>query len=394
MKKQIGLKTAVALMLLASALTCVLLLGGLWLYFGGGLLSDIRTYAALRRDIGEYYIGDYKDSDVTEAALSATVTALGDKWSYYMSPEDYQKYINSSNNQYSGLGISVKTDDATGGILVVSVYAGSSASAAGIVAGDIITAIDGKDITKLALSDATALVDRQIGQTVRLTVLGTDGKTREVSAEYALIDTNPVSYKLLEGAIGYIAIRNFDGGAAEEFIKAADDLVGKGATSFIFDVRNDGGGKVSELKKILDYLLPECDIFVSVEKDGKEDVSRSDADNVKLPAVVLVNSYTYSAAEYFAAALQEYQYATVVGQHTTGKNRSQITLELPDGGALHISSGEYLTPRRVSLTKQGGIAPDKDVALSDSDNVLLYNGQLDSAGDTQLNAAIQLLDKA
>jgi carboxyl-terminal processing protease len=396
MKKQIGLKTTVALMLLASALTCVLIIGGLLLYLGpgSGLLSDVRTYAALRRDIGEYYIGDYKETDVSEAALDAAVTALGDKWSYYMTPEEYQKYVNSSNNQYSGLGVTVRKDDATGGILIVSVFAGSSAEKAGLAAGEIITAIDGKDIKPLALSDATALIDRQIGQTVRLTVLGKDGKTRDADVVYALIDTNPVKSELLDGSVGYIAVKNFESSAADEFIKAANELMSRGAKSFIFDVRNNGGGKVSELKKMLDYLLPECDIFVAVEKNGKEDVSRSDAANVKLPSVVLVNSYTFSAAEYFAAALQEYNYASVAGQHTTGKNRSQITLTLPDGGALHISSGEYLTPNRVSLSKQGGITPDFELTLPDEDNVLLYNGQLDKSKDTQLQKAMELLKQS
>jgi carboxyl-terminal processing protease len=394
MNKKIGLLTAVALMLLASALTCVLLVGGARLFYGGNLFSDIRAYAALRHDVREYYIGRYKDSDVSEAALDAAVTALGDKWSYYMTPQEYQKYLNSSNNQYSGLGISVSKDDATGGMLVVSVMKDSSAEKAGIAAGDIITAIDGKDITKLSLKEATALVDRQIGQNVKLTLIGKDGKTREAAAEYALIDTDPVKSALLDSSIGYIAVKNFEGSTADDFIKAADDLVKQGAKAFIFDVRNNGGGKVTELKKMLDFLLPECDIFVSVDKSGKEDVSRSDAGNVKLPTVVLVNAYTFSAAEYFAAALQEYQYAAVVGQHTTGKNRSQITLELPDGGALHISSGEYLTPHRVSLTEKGGIAPDREIILTDNDNVLLYNGELDRSKDTQLLAALSVLEQS
>lgn len=396
MKKQIRLKTAVALMLLASALTCILLLGGLGLYLGLGtdMYDGIRTYIEMRRDIKNVYIGGYNDKEVSNAALSAAVAALGDKWSYYMTPEEYKDYLNASNNQYSGIGISVKKDGATGGIAVISVYKGSSAESSGIIAGDVITAINGKDVTKMGLSEATALIDGQIGQTVKLTLLGADGKTRELEVEYALINTNPVSYELLSGSVGYIKIKNFEGSVSDEFIKAADDLVGQGAKSFVFDVRNNGGGKVSELKKMLDYLLPACDIFVAVEKSGREDVSVSGPENVKRPSVVLVNSYSYSAAEYFAAVLQEYGYAKVVGQHTTGKNRSQITLSLPDGGALHISSGEYLTPRRVSLSEQGGITPDAEALLTEEDNALLYGGQLEKSEDTQLQKALEVLRQA
>lgn len=391
MKKQYGIKTVVALMLLASALTCTILLGAAAVYFGGGLSSGVRTYNALLQEIRANYIGDVDARDITTAACKAAVTALGDKWSYYMSSEEYQKYLSATKNQYSGLGISVKKDTESGGMQVVSVYGGSSAEKAGLAAGDVIVAIDGQDITKLALSDATALVDRQLGQTVKLTVKNKDGASRQIEATYELIDTKPVTSKLLENKVGYIAIKNFEGDAGEAFITAADDLVAQGATAFVFDVRNDGGGKVTELKKMLDYLLPECDIFVAVDKAGKEDVTTSDPKNTKLPAVVLVNSYTYSAAEYFAATLREYQYAQVVGKQTTGKNRSQITVTLPGGGALHISSGEYLTPGRVSLTAQGGLKPDQEVPLSDEDNVRLYNGQLEEVKDTQLQAALLLL---
>jgi carboxyl-terminal processing protease len=170
-------------------------------------------------------------------------------------------------------------------------------------------------------------------------------------------------------------------------------LVGQGATSFIFDVRNNPGGKVIEMKQILDYLLPECNIFVAVQKGGKEDVSTSGPEQLDLPAVVLVNRFSFSAAEYFAAVLQEYDYADVVGEHTTGKNRSQITIELSDGGALHISSGEYLTPNRVSLTEQGGIAPDYALSLTDDDNAALFAGQLEQSKDTQLQKALELINQ-
>lgn len=396
MKKRFSMKAVVALMLCASALTCVLLLAffGLYLGFGSDLFGEVRTYIALRRGIRDEYIGTYDGKDVSEAALASAVAALGDQWSYYLTPEEFGDYINASYNRYSGLGISVVKDEKTGGLLVMNVYAGSPAEKSGMVPGDLISAIDGKDITQMALSEAITLIDRQLGQTVMLTLLGADGATRDAAVEYALIETHPVSYELLDGAIGYIQIKNFEGGAGTEFTAAADDLMEQGAKAFIFDVRNNGGGKVSELRLMLDYLLPACEIFVSVDKSGREEVLVSDQDNVKLPSVILVNGFSFSAAEYFAACLSEYDYAAVVGQQTTGKNRSQITLRLPDGGALHISSGEYLTPNRVSLTGQGGLTPDYEIPLSDEDNALLYNDRLDPSKDTQLQKAIELLKQA
>ncbi len=393
MKKRFSLKTVIALMLAASALTCLLMLvlAARQLGFGTELFTGIRTYIALRRDIDEVFIGDYDGKNVSEAALAAAVEALDDRWSYYLTPEEYADYLDASLNQYSGLGINVSKHE-DGGLAVLDVFAGSSAEKAGIVTGDIITVIDGTALTAdMTLSEATALIDRELGQTVRLTLLGADGMTRETDVEFAIVETNPVSYALIDGDIGYIQIENFEAGAAEGFNDAVDTLLDDGAKSFIYDVRNNRGGRVSELKLILDRLLPECEIFISVEKTGEEDVSYSDADEFTSPSVVLVNNYSFSAAEYFAAVLQEYDYATIAGQATTGKSRSQITLTLPDGGALHISSGEYLTPNRVSLTEQGGIMPDVLTEMSEEDTAALYRGVLEKEDDVQLGEAIEIL---
>jgi carboxyl-terminal processing protease len=396
MKKSFGLKTVIALMLLASALTSVVLLGIVCLYAGAGstLFGEVRTYIELRRRIDALYIGEYEGKTVSEAALDATVAALGDRWSYYMTASEYQDYIESSNNQYSGIGISVRKDETTGGILVMSVYPDSSADKAGILAGDIISAVNGTDVTGMTLAEGSGLIEGEIGQTVVLDLLGKDGETRQVTAEYALIETNPISYELVDGSVGLIRIRNFEGGTADKFIQAADTLIQQGATSFVFDVRNNPGGKVLEMKQILDHLLPECEIFVAVEKNGNEEVSLSGPEQLDLPAIVLVNKHSFSAAEYFAAVLQEYDYAEVVGENTTGKNRSQITIELSDGGALHISSGEYLTPGRVSLTEQGGITPDHVLSLTDEDNAALYAGQLEKSKDLQLVKALEQIKKS
>jgi carboxyl-terminal processing protease len=396
MNRQFGTKTVIALMLLASALTCVILFAAAWLSIGRGadLIGEIRTYFELRRSIEEVYIGDYDAKDVSQAALAAVVESLGDPWSYYLNPEEYQEYINSSNNQYAGIGISVIEDEATGGIRIKMVYPGSAAEQSGLKAGDVIMTVNGTDVTQMEFYDATNLIEGEIGDTVTLKVLNSEGQTSDVDVVYALIDTNPVSYELLDGGIGYIAIEDFESSAADVFIAAADDLIRQGAKSFIFDVRNDGGGRVSELKRMLDYLLPEGEIFIAINKNGEESISESDASCIDMPAVVLVNNYSFSAAEYFAAVLGEYDYATVVGQQTTGKNRSQVTIELPDGGALHISSGEYVTPNRVSLFDQGGLTPDVEITMTDEQYGLLYNDQLEKQDDLQLQKAIELLKQA
>ena len=142
-------------------------------------------------------------------------------------------------------------------------------------------------------------------------------------------------------------------------------------------MRNNPGGKLSELITLLDHILPEGDLFVGVDRSGKETVTKSDNVCVKVPMSVIVNANTYSAAEFFAAALREYDWATIVGENTTGKGRSQTTELLSDGSAVHISSNKYLTPQRVDLSEQGGLIPDQTVTPGDDPEV-----------DQQLNAAI------
>jgi len=395
-KKQFQLRTVLALVLAASALASIVTVLCFYVYLGGGtpLFTEIKTYIALRRKIGSVYVGEADSEEISHAALSAAVGALGDRWSYYLTPEQLQAYLESSSNEFAGIGATVSKDEQSGGLLVEYVYPGSGAERAGIEPGDVIVSVDGEDITGLEFDKAVGKVAREIGESVLLGVVGEGGVRRDVTVEYAVIVVNPVRYEMLEGGVGYIAIQNFEARCADEFIAAVDALVEDGAQSLIFDVRNNGGGRAVELIRMLDHLLPEGEIFVGITARGEEDVVYSDADAVTRPAVVLVNQHSYSAAEYFAAVLREYNYAEIVGTRTTGKNRSQQTYLLPDGGALHISTGEYLTPNRVSLTETGGLEPDVVVEMSDEDNFALIYGKLPYEKDAQLQAALERLREA
>ena len=395
MNRKFSIKSVVALMLMASALTCavIAIVIAVFFRFDFSNLGEIEKYIELRHYIDDLYIGEYTGEELSDAALSATVESLDDRWSYYMTAEEYESYLNQSNNQYAGIGIKVQKDEATGGLLVMNVFEGTPAKAAGILPGETITTVGGTDITDLTAAEAGNLIGSYLGSTVTLTVLDETGAAREVSVTSELIFKNPVSYEMLDDMIGLIVIENFDADSAEQMIGALDELIDEGAGKIIFDVRNNGGGRVTELTKMLDKILPEGDIFVSVDKDGTETVTTSDESCVELPMAVLVNRNTYSAAEYFAAVLGEYGWAVTVGEQTTGKGRSQVTIALSDGSALHISSKEYLTPGRVSLSDTGGLTPQYEVALSDEEFTQLYYGLIDHAADAQLQKAALLLNE-
>ena len=230
----------------------------------------------------------------------------------------------------------------------------------------------------MSLEDVSLLIRSKVNKDFDLSVIDGNGDAKTVTLACEIIYKNPVSSRLLDGNIGYIRISNFEAGSSENTIKAIEKLIAMGAKSFVFDVRDNPGGLLSELVDLLDYILPEGDLFISVDKEGHETVQTSDKVSLKNKMVVLVNGNSYSAAEFFAAALQEYNWATIVGEQTTGKARSQITLELSDGSAVHISTHKYLTPNRIDLSEAGGVTPDISVAMDDE--------KTDNQLDTAINA--------
>ena len=323
-------------------------------------LKDARRYVEIEKIIEQNYIGDADYDELYNAAAAAMVKSIGDKWSYFMSAEEYEAYKLSSSNEYSGIGVSVKVNS-SGEFEVFSVEESSPAANAGITVGDLITAVDGEDVSDKTLDELSLLIRSKVNKDFPIT-LDSNGSAKTVTVACEIIYKNPVSSRLLDGNIGYIKISNFEAGSSENTIKAIEQLIQTGATSFIFDVRDNPGGLLTELVDLLDYILPEGDLFISVDKSGNETVQTSDKVSLKNKMVVLVNGNSYSAAEFFAAALQEYNWATVVGEQTTGKARSQITIELSDGSAVHISTHKYLTPNRVDLAEAGGVTPDIAVA--------------------------------
>ena len=383
-------------MFTASALTCIVLSLFFFVYlsFRDSEIHSTNDFSELIELLDERFIGELDIDDVTIAALRAAIDALDDDWSYYMSPLEYAEFLRSSNNRYSGIGVDVVIDEETEGMKVMGVYSNSGADIAGIVIGDIITAVDGESILGLPLPDIRVMLRRPLGSTAILTVLRTSGEYQELTVIYDIVFTNPVSFEMLEGNIGYVLLKNFEEGAGVEFIAAVNELIENGAAGFIYDVRNNPGGRVNEVTSILNFLLPEGEIFISVDRSGIEKITRSDADFIDFPAVVLVNRHSYSGGEFFPAMLYEYGYAVTVGEQTTGKNRMQTTIPLSNGGAAHISTGHYLTKNRISLYDSGGFTPEFVIPMTDEDRVLFNRGELDKADDKQFLKALSLLEIA
>jgi len=358
------------------------------LYAAGGSAASVEGRKAdeVSSYLKKYFIDDYDDEKLADAAASAMVTATGDRWSYYLSADDYQDYLDNLNNAYVGIGVTITESEDDGGMKIESVTAGSPAEEAGIQTGDILTKVNGQSVLELGMTGTRDEVRGEEGTTVEL-VLERGGKEYSVTVTRKSIKTVVASCKMLAGKIGYIKINNFDTRCSEETIACIRQMVDAGAKSLLFDVRFNPGGLKDELVKVLDYLLPEGILFQSVDYAGEKNIDYSDANSVDLPMAVLVNQDSYSAAEFFAAALQEYGAATIVGSKTVGKGNFQTGFQLSDGSLLNISIGKYYTPKGKSLTDVG-VTPDKELDLSDDDYQNLYSGRLAEADDAQLQAAI------
>lgn len=337
--------------------------------------------------IQEKFVDEVDTTAIEDAAADAMVEALGDRWSYYLSASAYEAYQEQSNNAYVGIGITIyQVED---GLEIVEVNENGPAGEAGLQVGDLITAIEGQSAVGMTTSDARSLVRGKEGTQVEITV-SREGAELTLSVTRRRIQTQVAAGRMLEGNIGLVIIENFDSRCAEETIAAIEALLDAGAEKLIFDVRNNPGGYASELVKVLDYLLPEGDLFRTVDYAGRENVDTSDADCLELPMAVLVNGDSYSAAEFFAAALSEYEAAVVVGEQTSGKGHFQNVFQLQDGSAVGLSVGKYYTPKGVCL-EGVGITPDVEVTVDEETYRSISYGRLEPEKDPQIQAAVAAL---
>lgn len=342
--------------------------------------------------INNYYVDveDYDETALGDYLAQAAVAATGDRWSYYISAADYADYVDQNNNAYVGIGVTIelKTED-DDGVTISAVTHNGPAEAAGIEIGDMIVGVEGQRVAGMNTTEIKELVRGEEGTDVTLT-LRRDEKEFDITVTREIIESEVVVYEMMDNGIGYIKINNFDARSSDESISAVDDLIGQGAAGIVFDLRFNPGGSKAELVKLLDYLLPEGPLFRSVDYSGKEEIDYSDASCVDIPMAVLVNDDSYSAAEFFAAALQEYEAAVIVGTQTCGKANYQQTFRLSDGSAIAISTGHYQTPNGVTLANVG-VTPDMIVELDDETYLDLYYEKIDKTDDEQLQTAINAL---
>ena len=395
-KHSVRISTALMLMLLAVVCTFNITYFTATEYYNSRLdeLEELETrYSKLKSVadiVDKYFVGEYEEADAIEVALAGYVAGLDDVWSAYYTAEQTASIAEDEANQYVGIGVTYSTA-AESLYQITAVTPGGPADLAGILPGDKLLTAAGVDVNTLETGDdLAALVKGESG--TQVTIVGDRaGEPLTFNITRDVIYTYSVTSRMLENNVGYIAIADFDSNVDDEFREHLTTLQEQGAKGFIFDVRNNPGGYVSVMHEMLDGLLPEGPVITMVDKAGEEMPLTSDADMLEMPMVVVTNEYSVSAAEFFAAALQEYDMATVVGTKTSGKGYSQQTFKLSDGSSVHISTTRYYTPKGNSLAETG-VTPDLVVELPLEDLNLLLSGKLADADDEQLQSAIKAVN--
>ena len=340
----------------------------------GSLLSSFKQL------LDNKFLYSMNDTEMTEAAIKAYISAAGDEYTVYYTPKEMEDFQTYTNGNYVGIGIYMVADTENNEIIVSSPIKNSPAYLAGIKSGDIISKVDGKTYEASQINEMANSIKGTVGTTVELEILR-GNEILKFTIERENVELYPVEGKILENDIGYIELATFDEESSKRFKEAFIDLQKNGIKSLIIDLRDNGGGIVDEAMKIADYILDkDSEMLITRDKSNNEEITKSENEPIiNIPIIVLTNNNTASASEMLAGALKDYKKAIVVGKTTYGKGVIQELYSLKDGSGLKITTKEYYTPNRNKIQKIG-IEPNYDVDSIENNTI-----------DEQLEKAINLL---
>lgn len=358
-----------------------------------GVLSNgeyVQKLKYLEHCIHEDYLGEIDESQLAEGLYAGLVYGLGDVYSRYYTPEEYKQETSNTMGSYVGIGVGMLKND-EGGVVIEECYEGGPGYEAGLKAGDIISAIDGTDITDMEISDVVKIIRDSKKEKVVLTVHRQDiEKPLEITVQITDVELPSVFSEMLEKKTGYIRITQFMDVTPQQYKEAFDHLNKQGMEKLVVDLRGNPGGLLTSVCSILDSILPEGLIVYTEDKYGNRNEEKSQGKTpLNIPFAVLVNENSASASEIFAGAVQDYGIGTIVGTTTYGKGVVQELLPLNDGSAIKLTISNYYTPKGNSI-HEVGINPDVEVKLNPE---LLNKDEITYEEDNQLQEALRVLEQ-
>ena len=360
---------------------------------GSNVLSDVavtQKIKYLENIIDQNYLNEVDEDSLKEGIYTGLLYGLGDPYSRYYTEEEYEEEMRDTEGTYSGIGVSI-TQNTQGGILVVTCYEGGPADLAGIRENDVITAVNGTDVTEMTPAEVSEMIRNKADGTSVLTVYHQEAdQPEEITVTLSDVELPTVSYEMLEDSIGYLRITEFSLMTPTQFEAAFKDLKEKQMEKLIVDLRDNPGGVLSSVCDVLRQILPEGLIVYTEDKYGERNEMKCDGDTpIDIPLAVLVNENSASASEIFAGAVKDYEIGTIVGTTTYGKGIVQSIRQLSDGSAVKLTTAKYFTPKGNDIHKVG-IEPDVEVKLDAS---LLNKTDISHEEDNQLQAAIQAVSR-
>ena len=355
------------------------------------ILSDLaftQKIKYLENMIDEEYLGEISTDKLEEGVYAGLIYGLGDVYSRYYTKDEYEQESVTTEGSYVGIGVAMQKYTA-GGVQIVECYKGSTAEEAGIKVDDVITAINGEDITDTELQDVVSMIKDNEDKDVVLTVQRKGEDTQEITVKVSNVELPSVFGEMLDENTGYIQITEFKGVTVEQYEEVFADLKEQGMERLVVDLRDNPGGLLNVVCDILRDILPEGLIVYTEDKNGNRSEETCDGKKpLDMPLAVLVNGNSASASEIFAGAVKDYGIGTIVGTTTYGKGVVQSIRQLSDGSAVKLTIANYYTPKGNSINKTG-IQPDVEVELSSE---LLNQEEITHEEDNQLQEALNSLD--
>ena len=341
--------------------------------------------------LDKYYVEAFDETLVEEMLYSGMAAGVGDRYTYYMSEETLEQYLENTNGNFDGVGIEVYTNQ-DGEVVISRVMEGQPAQQAGMQEGDVIVGVNGEDMRGKMMSDVAAKIRGKAGTEVTIEVFRkSTGKTLEMIMERAVVVMESVDSRMIKGNIGYISISGFKENTYEQFKTALDALQKEGMKGLVLDLRDNPGGLVKSVYQIGEELLPEGTMVYTLDKQEKREDLKCDGEYLDIPLVVLVNENSASASEILAGAVKDTGRGTLVGAQTFGKGLVQRLFTLPDGSGLNVTIQKYYTPKGISIHGIG-IEPDEVVQLGEKYLATALT-DIPEDEDAQLQKALEVLGK-